>query len=52
MTMEENANFIQILEGLGWTEDQINMFILGIAGHFSVDETAGRIDSLKKIKDM
>ena len=48
MTLKENANFVQILEGLGWTEDQINTFILGIAGYFSVDETAVRIDSLKK----
>ena len=48
MSMDENANFIQILEGLGWTGEQIDMFILGIAGRMSVDEAAAAIDSLKK----
>ena len=27
MNMQENANFIQILEELGWTGEQINKFI-------------------------
>ncbi len=39
MNMTENANFIQILEALGWTGEQINKFMLGIEGRISIDET-------------
>lgn len=50
MNMAENANFIQILEGLGWTGNQINKFILGIAGRLSIDEAVELINSMNKNK--
>ncbi|MBQ4464212.1 MAG: hypothetical protein II915_07345 [Eubacterium sp.] len=48
MEMRENANFIQILEGLGWTGEQINKFMLGIAGRLSISETVRLINLMKK----
>ena len=48
MEMRENANFIQILEGLGWTGEQINKFMLGIAGRLSISEAVRLINSMDK----
>lgn len=48
MNMQENANFIQILENLGWTGEQINKFMLGIEGRLSIEETVRLINSMDK----
>ena len=48
MNMHENANFIQILENLGWTGEQINNFMLGIEGRLSIEETVRLINSIDK----
>ena len=50
MTMTETANFIEILQKLGWTGEQINNFQLGIAGRISIEESADRI-SVKENKE-
>lgn len=47
MNMSENANFIQILEKLGWTGEQINKFMLGIEGRLTIDEAVRLITSIK-----
>ena len=51
MDMTENANFIEILEGLGWTGEQINKFMLGIEGRLTVKETIEIIKALTKNKE-
>lgn len=43
MTMVENANFVEILRGIGWTGDQIADFLLGIEGRISVEESVARV---------
>ena len=50
MNMSETANFIEILQKLGWSGDQINNFLLGIEGRISLDETAKRIEEENKNK--
>ena len=50
MNMTETANFIEILQKLGWTGEQINNFQLGIEGRLSIDESADRIHREEKDK--
>ena len=50
MNLTETANFIEILQKLGWSGDQINNFLLGIEGRLSMEETAKRIKEENKNK--
>lgn len=38
MKMTENANFIEFLQAIDWTDGQITNFILVIEGRRSIDE--------------
>ncbi len=38
MNMTENANLIEFLQAIGWTDEQITNFILVIEGRRSIDE--------------
>ena len=40
MNMTENANMIQLLQKIGWTDEQITNFMLGVEGRISLDEAA------------
>ena len=50
MDMDETANFIEILQKLGWSGKQINDFQLGIAGRIPIEEAAERIKEENKNK--
>ncbi len=48
MNMNETANLIEILRGLGWTGDQIADFQLGIEGRVTVKESIKRLKTESK----
>ena len=43
MTMNENANMAELFRSIGWTDEQIVDFLLGVEGRISIDEAARRI---------
>lgn len=47
MTMQENANLVELLEAIG-LKDHIGDFILGVEGRISVEEAARRCGSAEK----
>ncbi|MBR1629405.1 MAG: hypothetical protein IJ679_09110 [Lachnospiraceae bacterium] len=47
MTMQENANMAELLRSIGWTDQQIVDFLLGIEGRISIEEAADRIKQEK-----
>lgn len=38
MNMTENANFIQFLQAIGWSDAQITNFMLAVEGRISIEE--------------
>ncbi len=50
MTEKEAANFIEILQKLGWNGEQINCFQLGIAGRLTIEDTVNQIKYNKEIR--
>ena len=49
MTMQENANLVELLEAMGYKE-HIGDFILGVEGRISIEEAAKRCNSDKEEK--
>ena len=47
MTMTENANLIQFLQEIGWTDSQITNMMLCVEGRISIQEAAQNHDQLK-----
>ena len=40
MNMTENANMIQFLQSIGWSDAQITNFMLCIEGRITIDEAS------------
>ncbi len=51
MTMSENANMAELFRSIGWTDEQIVDFLLGVEGRISIEEAARRIKQNSDSKD-
>ena len=47
MTMQENANLVELLEAIG-LKDHLGDFILGVEGRISIEEAARRINESRR----
>ena len=48
MNVTENANLIEILRQVEWSDTEITDFQLGVGGRISVEEAANRIREARK----
>ena len=48
MTMSENANLIQFLQSIGWSDSQITNMFLCVEGRISIEEASKKHKDLEK----
>ena len=51
MNMMENANMIQLLQKIGWSDAQITNFMLGVEGRISLEKASEIHKALSKDKE-
>ena len=50
MTMTENANLIESLRAIGFTDSQITDFLLSVEGRISIEEFKKRFEEIERQK--